>query len=872
MSIQKFYKEVLFRDYSESDGFIDIRTIYQQGGAKDNFFQDLESLINFVQNKTDVYHGVAIRKSKSGKGNQCVYGNCLYMDIDFHDYDETSWDRLKEQAIEIILKDIFLSQFSVIIDSGRGLHFYYLLPTKTYIHTFKQFEKRLIEYAEGVEFIQAENILDRKVSDMARVLRCPGSINSKTNTEAKILYIEPQTIDQRFLEYITEQKTPKQYTSTFSVSKAMELCGYEPILGRNVLCPFPGHNEENASFRYFEETDTFWCFGCSTKDNKKYFDGIHFLTLMGRPELIPKLKAKVDINISDKYTLDNAGKMWVASKNGDTVIADFLSNKRIEVLSSTHGRKVYIDLSDSVVELTDYPTNREIKRRYLQNNREFLLNAGEAGFSDILTRFILKSEKIDRLVVFNHGMNFYDYRQPVYFLNNNFYPEQDITPVSAVEPISLPKKFKDKTPNINEFIEDLKGDGNYSHIIGFLWGIATISRDIFIKRSGMFPLLVATGIKESGKTLLARLILNMFGYDRSEELDTTSFALIKKLERYGTLPVHFDEFANKKKEMEHEELLKDLSTSVVAIRERGNVALKTDRYNLQCPVIITGEKNITDAGMVSRAIILNLGKSVKKDYGSFLKWSGFVRSGKLLHWFCNFLKNHIYQYRDFINATELSRERDKVKLDVILKTMEYLQQNNLLSAEISVTEIEKIIEDTKIYKENISSDGYTEILVETISDNFEPTKKPQEDYKLSLLMNSFYFDMNKNIVLLNLPSLFEAYKLSVRDAYKKIPSLSEFRINFIQSPDMVGFIHGRKRLHIEDLWENTKKEKRVQNVIFLKVSTHNLDFFRYVLLYKLLPKFNKDIAGLYDFVDNCLDEMRKKYCVFIDNTHSYTVI
>lgn len=868
MSVEQFYKDLIYRHYRPVDGYINYRKISEKNTTNE-FTKDIDTFIKAVSGKTDVFHGMSIRKKKNGKATNCLYASCLFMDIDFHTYPTSSHEVLKNKAISVIANDPYLSQASAIVDSGRGLHLYYLLPEKTYVDTLKNYMNRLITYAENVYFINDENILDRRVKDVARILRVPGSINSKTGNAAEILFMDPVPIDEHFVKYLKATFDPGKRSSSFSVIEAMELVGYKPTDTHNVSCPFPGHDDNSPSFRYYPDSDTFWCFKCS--EEKKYFDGIHFLTLMDRTDLIPKLRASSVVAAIDNHTLDDSGRLWKKTQNGDKLVADFLSSQKIEVKSVTHGRRVYIDLDDSVVELTDYPTNRELKKRYLQTHREFLLAGSEAGFADMLSRFIMKAAPIDKKVIFNHGLNQYQNSKPVFYINSKALPKQENEPVAAVEDFYTQRPFK--RYDIDFFLENLRGDGNTTHIIGFLWGIASLARDIFISRAGMFPMLVATGTHETGKTLLARMVTSMFGYDRDEELDTTAFAMIKKLERYGTMPIHFDEFGNKKREVEHEELLKDLATSVMSIRERGNVSQKTDRYVMQCPIIITGEKNIVDAGIVSRSIILNLGKSAKKNYACFVNWIDFVRDGRLLSFFTDFINNHLYSFRDFIKHAEITRERSKVKEDILSLTMDYLDEYvKEISHDFNRTAIAAKVQDTKIYQDSISSDGYTEILSEVLSDNFDPDNTPARSYKLAQLMDSFFFYIPDGYIILNLSALYDVYKVCVKDSYRRIPSISDFKVNFLQSPDMIGFIKNRKRLFIDDRYTESKKEKRLHNTIVLKVSEHNFDYMRLVMLYKYLPDYENDIQELYDKVDYTLDDMNKKVKKFVDKQGSYTVI
>lgn len=865
---REFY-QMLFRDLTPSDGYIEYRKFGNDRPIQ-KFTQDIDTLISATVNQTDLYYGVSIRREKKGTKDSALYSNVLFTDLDFHDYDQSSLPGLKSRAIEIIMSDIFLSQCSCIVDSGRGLHVYYLLPQKTFIDTLKNYNQKFIAYLKGIEFIGSDKILDSKVTtDVARVLRCPGSINSKVNTRAEILcLLKDRVIDDNFLKYLKSSSTPDKVVSSFSVKRAMELCGYEPTPGINVPCPFPDHNEEHGSFRYYPETDTFWCYGCSEQGNKKYCDGVHFLTKMGRPELIAQLKSETDIASADRYVLEEDGRMLLKTEKGDKLMCHFLSSGKIEAYSQTFGRKVYIDLMDSVVDITDYPTNREIKKRYLQANKEFLLNSGESGFADLLTRYIMKANSVDKSVIFNQGINHYEYGQPLFHFNGHTFPEQDIEPITTVEPLDTIRKRKKY--NMDEFIRDLILDNNYGHIIGLMWGISILARDIIIDRAGLFPLMVATGIRESGKTQLARMIINMFGYDRSEEMDTTSFAMIKKLERYGTLPVHFDEFSQKKRETEHDELLKDLSTSKVSVRERGNISQKTDKYFLQCPVIITGEKNIGDAGIVSRAIILNLGKSPDKNHAAFLRWVDFYKSGKLCSFMMDFCEKHFYKFRNYFKTAEISRNRDGVKKSVVFLTLDYLEQMGLIS-KINRLPLESILLDTEVYKKSISSDGYTEILSDVLTENFDP-EKGYQDYLVCKLMDSFFFNINDNVVFVNIPSLFDVYKIKVKDAMRKIPSVSEFKINFIQAPDMCGYTGSRKRIYIHDMSTDKEREKRLNEAIALRVSKYNYEYLRYVLLYKLLPKFTNNIEELYTTTDTILSQMQENSKAFVDTRVRYDVL
>lgn len=72
---------------------------------------------------------------------------------------------------------------TMVVDSGRGLHVYWRIKNAPYaaLHTWQELEDmlyhRLKEYGADI-----------KATDGARVLRLPGTINSKNNQECKVIY------------------------------------------------------------------------------------------------------------------------------------------------------------------------------------------------------------------------------------------------------------------------------------------------------------------------------------------------------------------------------------------------------------------------------------------------------------------------------------------------------------------------------------------------------------------------------------------------------------------------------------------------------------------------------------------------------------
>ena len=298
----------------------------------------------------------------------------------------------------------------------------------------------------------------------------PGSVNGKSGTRSQIIYLEPRNVDESF-ESMLKVEHKKGKKNTASVSRALELLGLAD-LPRDVLIPciFPNHKDERPSMMIYSKDDRFWCFKCSVKNNK--YNGIHLLELMGRPELIPTLKAESDAhNISTHY-LTPDGNLIVKGKNDDKVLANFLSSEKIELYDNAQGRRIFIDVEDSAIEITDMPSNREIKKRYLQAGKEFIVPGGASAVHEYLTYFIQKATPSEKKVVFNHGINLTNEVARFHF-NNETFPKTDMQIVPVMPRLNAKAKLPEVF-NIDNFIQSLIDDNNYTHILAFLWGIWTL--------------------------------------------------------------------------------------------------------------------------------------------------------------------------------------------------------------------------------------------------------------------------------------------------------------------------------------------------------------------------------------------------------------
>lgn len=156
-------------------------------------FDKLEQAVKKYGNKTNIYFGVGLRKkilpnNLRGKDNDISTVTTLYADIDIKSkaHAQTALPSSVNEAMEF-LNSIPLTP-SILVNSGNGLHAYWLLDEPFKIKNLK--EK---DYISSI-FKGWSRVLSTKafecgwkldnVSDLARVLRVPGSINHKLGNRA----------------------------------------------------------------------------------------------------------------------------------------------------------------------------------------------------------------------------------------------------------------------------------------------------------------------------------------------------------------------------------------------------------------------------------------------------------------------------------------------------------------------------------------------------------------------------------------------------------------------------------------------------------------------------------------------------------------
>lgn len=145
------------------------------------------------QGAADVYTGVALTHAKAPSGSQrpratdarAIAG--LWLDIDINGGPEDKTGAASDQAAALTLARA-VQEPTVIIDSGYGLHCWYLFDSGPWIfrdHADQQLAARAASGWVALHRTHADFHLD-SVGDLARLMRLPGTVNAKGGRTAPV--------------------------------------------------------------------------------------------------------------------------------------------------------------------------------------------------------------------------------------------------------------------------------------------------------------------------------------------------------------------------------------------------------------------------------------------------------------------------------------------------------------------------------------------------------------------------------------------------------------------------------------------------------------------------------------------------------------
>ena len=191
---QEIYSYINMVHGNSDSGFISIfhKDSKSRWGVANNNWLELTNLVG----KEDIYASVNSFYSPVGcTSNKTKKLNAIFIDLDYYNIEQLKGLN-EEEVIQVLRKEVDYPEPSFYVDSGNGLYLMWLL-NNTYATTssstyWRKIEETLIKLFEPYG-------ADTKVKDHARVLRIPGTINSKTGRSARIIL--PGIFDDDIISY-----------------------------------------------------------------------------------------------------------------------------------------------------------------------------------------------------------------------------------------------------------------------------------------------------------------------------------------------------------------------------------------------------------------------------------------------------------------------------------------------------------------------------------------------------------------------------------------------------------------------------------------------------------------------------------------------
>lgn len=159
-----------------------------------------------LRENSDVYFGVGVRKQvlggfQRGKNSDVLCLPSVWLDIDQKGGNHSAGNLPTEEEVKCIL-DTFPLEPSIIIQSGGGIHCYWLFKKPMEITAVSEMSiaERMIARFQNI-FIQLareKGLHIDNTSDLARVLRLPGTLNLKSKMNPKPVTIQMFKPDRRF--------------------------------------------------------------------------------------------------------------------------------------------------------------------------------------------------------------------------------------------------------------------------------------------------------------------------------------------------------------------------------------------------------------------------------------------------------------------------------------------------------------------------------------------------------------------------------------------------------------------------------------------------------------------------------------------------
>ncbi|MDK0755011.1 DNA-binding response regulator [Clostridium perfringens] len=228
------YRNHLFDD--TTDGFVQVFKL-DNGKIITRYTEanGLNVVLEEVENDLDTFITPNTMYIPKRRVNNIRQFRALYIDIDNSEGD-TLYKAYK--VLELAEKGK-IPKPSMIVDSGRGIHLYWRIKNAPYgaLHTWQELEDFLYV---SLKYLGA----DVKATDAARVLRLPGTTNSRNNTKCRVIYTDDKLeysmydlrekylkTTKKQLEMLRAKKKPKKkvIVNTFFNSYSLHMARAEDI-------------------------------------------------------------------------------------------------------------------------------------------------------------------------------------------------------------------------------------------------------------------------------------------------------------------------------------------------------------------------------------------------------------------------------------------------------------------------------------------------------------------------------------------------------------------------------------------------------------------------------------------------------------------
>ena len=274
----KEQREFFLRTLFTEDDYIQFRAIDPLGESspaqsayKLSQLSFIEAFVNVFNGRWNIYVGIGARKAKYGGSKECVKSlKTLWIDVDV----KKDHDNDYQKVVQCIKN--FEYQPTIIIQSGNGLHLYWVLQESVPV------TKENTSYIESILKGLVQNLGgDITASEISRIMRLCGTWNVKNKENPVLCQIVGISENRYALEDFDKYKAVEiykpSYTSITTVSTEM----IEDVLRKiehvkfygdevEALCPF--HCDHNPSFYINTSTGAWNCRACGESGNVYMFN------------------------------------------------------------------------------------------------------------------------------------------------------------------------------------------------------------------------------------------------------------------------------------------------------------------------------------------------------------------------------------------------------------------------------------------------------------------------------------------------------------------------------------------------------------------------------------------------------------------------